>query len=114
MFFYLHLLTVLNFFTPYDLTMAAGTLFGVFLMTMQFIIANVNDIETKLVYIGNCCVMGLIAGATNAVFDTFSLPVEIYGFFMFVWPVVVNAMANAEFSRIVIKRCGNVEFVKRE
>lgn len=114
MFFYLHLLTVLNFFTPYDLTMAAGTIFGVFLMTLQLIITGFNDIETKLIYIGNCCVMGFIAGSTNAVFSTLSLPVEAYGFFMFVWPVVVNAMANIEFSRIVIKRCGNIEFIKRE
>ena len=53
MFFYLHLLTVLNFFTPYDLTMAAGTIFGVFLMTMQLIVTGLNDIETKLIYIGN-------------------------------------------------------------
>ena len=114
MFLYIHLLTVLDLFTTYDLTMVAATLFGVFLMTMQLIITNINGIETKLVYIGNCCVMGLIAGATNAVFDTFNLPVEIYGFLMFVWVVVVNAMANVEFSRILIKRCGHIEFVKRE
>lgn len=114
MFFYIHLLTVLDLFTTYDLTMAAGTIFGVFLMTLQYIITGLNDLETKLLYMGNCCVLGLVAGSTNAVFSTFGLPIEAYGFFMFLWAVIVNAMANVEFSRLVIKRCSNIEFVKRE
>ena len=58
--------------------------------------------------------MGFIAGSTNSIFSTLGLPMELYGFFMFVWVIVVNMMANVEFNKILIKKCGNIDLVERD
>ena len=113
MFFYIHLLSVLDLFTPYDLTMMAGLLFGVILMTLQWIIVaeDQTDAEINLIYTGNCCVMGLVGGALNALFSSVEAPIEIYMFFMFIWSLAVNMGANLQFTRISMRRYRSTEFL---